>query len=198
MGTRFTVAQPVYRDRLLRAGAAEVLPLAATRTEHTIAHLRHTSEAGRREIVEEVGDTVRRADVVVLACTLFPLVGPLLLDINPACLLLDPADGISGTLKRDVADGHEPADARVTGGTLPLEDVRQRAGGLFPGWDIDSIEEYEVPDAAERHSALILPVPVRRDILLASFQSRAESAGAGGRAVARKPESRALSPGLAS
>ncbi len=151
MGTRFTVAQPVYRDRLLRAGAAEVLPLAATRTEHTIAHLRHTSEAGRREIVEEVGDTVRRADVVVLACTLFPLVGPLLLDINPACLLLDPADGISGTLKGTSPTGMNWLTLALTGGTLPLEDVRQRAGGLFPGWGIESIEAYDGPGAAETH-----------------------------------------------
>ena len=149
MGTRFTVTQPVYRDRLLRAGAAEVLPLAATRTERTIAHLGHISEDGRREIVEEVGDTVRRADVVVLACTLFPLVGPLLLDINPACLLLDPAGGIPGTIAGTWPAGTNQLTLALTGRAIPIEDVRQQTGGLFPGWSIESIEEYAGPGGAE-------------------------------------------------
>jgi glutamate racemase len=142
MGTRFTVTQPVYRDRLLRAGAAEVLPLAATRTEHAIAHLRHTSEDGRREIADEVGDTVRRADVVVLACTLFPLVGPLLRSINPACRLLDPAAGIAGTLIGTSPAGTSQLTLALSGRAIPLDNVRRQAGDLFPGWDIASIEEF--------------------------------------------------------
>ena len=149
MGTRFTVSQPVYRDRLMRAGAAEVLPLAATRTERTVAHLRHETEEGRRTIVDEVGDTIRRADVVVLACTLFPLVGPLLLTINPGCLLLDPAAGIAGTLIGTWPAGTNRLTLGLTGRAVPLDDVRRQTGDLFPGWDIESIEEYEGPAAAE-------------------------------------------------
>lgn len=148
MGTRFTVTQPVYRDRLLRAGAAEVLPLAATRTEHTIAHLRHTSEDGRRDIVDEVGDAVRRADVVVLACTLFPLIGPLLLSVNPACRLLDPAAGIAGTLGGTSPAGTNQLTIAISGQAIPLDDVRRQTGDLFPGWDIAAIEEYAGPGDA--------------------------------------------------
>jgi glutamate racemase len=148
MGTRFTTTQPVYRDRLLRAGAAEVLPLAATRTEHAIAHLRHTSQDGRREIADEVGDTVQRADVVVLACTLFPLVGPLLLSINPACRLLDPAAGIAGTLTGTSPAGPNQLTIALSGRAVPLGDVRRQAGDLFPGWDITSIEEFAGPGGA--------------------------------------------------
>jgi glutamate racemase len=151
MGTRFTTSQPVYRDRLLRAGAAEVLPLAATRTEHAIAYLRHTSEEGRREIADEVGDTVRRAHVVVLACTLFPLVGPLLLSINPACRLLDPAAGIAGALTGTSPLGTNRLTIALSGRAIPLDDVRRQAGDLFPGWDIASIEEFAGPDGAGEH-----------------------------------------------
>jgi len=148
MGTRFTTTQPVYRDRLLRAGAAEVLPLAATRTERAIAHLRHRSEEGRREIADEVGATMRRADVVVLACTLFPLVGPLLLSINPACRLLDPAAGIAGTLTGTSPLGTNQLTIALSGQSIPLDDVRRQAGDLFPGWDIASIEAFAGPGGA--------------------------------------------------
>ena len=146
MGTRFTVTQPVYRDRLLRAGAAEVLPLAATRTEHTIAHLRHTSEDGRREIVEEVGDAVRRADVVVLACTLFPLIGPLLLSINPACLLLDPAAGIAGTLRRTSPAGTNQLTLAISG---PGHPARRRPAA----------DRRPVPGMGHRRRSRSMPAP---------------------------------------
>lgn len=152
MGTRFTVTQPVYRDRLLRAGAAEVVPLAATQTEHTIAGLRHTSADGRREIADEVGDTVRRADVIVLACTLFPLIGPLLRSINPACRLLDPAAGIAGTLTGTWPAGTNQLTIALSGRAIPLDDVRRQAGDLFPGWDITSIEEFVGPSGAGEQS----------------------------------------------
>lgn len=136
MGTRFTVSQPVYRDRLIRAGAAEVLPLAATRTERTIAHLRHASDDGRREIRDEVEETIRRSDVVVLACTLFPLVSPLLRELNPECVLVDPAVGVDGALRRGSAAGANRLTLAVTGTAIAERDVRARAGALFTGWTI--------------------------------------------------------------
>jgi glutamate racemase len=141
MGTRFTVNQPVYRDRLLSAGAAEVLPLAATRTERNIAHLWHDTEDGRREIEAEVGATLRRSEAVVLACTLFPLIAPLLRRINPAGTLVDPAAGVDAELLGITGSGPNHLRIAVTGDAIALDDVRDRSGVLFPGWRVDSVEK---------------------------------------------------------
>ncbi len=140
MGTRFTVAQPVYGERLVRAGAAEVLPLAATRTERTIAHLRHLSDEGRQDIVDEIGETIRQSDVVVLACTLFPLVGALVREINPGCVIVDPAAGVAGLLAGGPTSGTNRLTLAVTGTSIALDEVRKAAPALFPGWVIESIE----------------------------------------------------------
>lgn len=140
MGTRFTVSQPVYHDRLLRAGAAEVLPLAATRTERMVAHLRHASDDGRREIADEIGETVRHADLVVLACTLFPLVGSIVRELNPGCVLVDPATGVAGVLVGGSHTGANRLTIALTGTAVALDDVRAQVPSLFPGWDLESIE----------------------------------------------------------
>ncbi len=135
MGTRFTVSQPIYKDRLIRAGAAEVVPLAATRTEATIAHLRHETAEGRAVILDEIGEIVRRADVVVLGCTLFPLIAPLVREINPYAALLDPAAGIDGLFTSDNLDPHTLTLA-LTGNAMALDEVRVQAPALFPGWKV--------------------------------------------------------------
>jgi glutamate racemase len=149
MGTRFTVSQPVYVDRLLRAGAAEVLPLAATQTERTIAHLWHTSDDGQQQIEAEVGDTIRRSDVVVLACTLFPLIAPLLRELNPACVLVDPAAGIDGALMGVRSPGTNRLTIGVTGRALPLDEIRAQSGTLFPGWMIESVGAAKIDEVCD-------------------------------------------------
>jgi glutamate racemase len=151
MGTRFTVSQPVYIERLIRAGATEILPLAATRTERMIAHLWHTSDEGRRQIEAEVGDTIRRSDVVVLACTLFPLIGPLLREMNPALALVDPATGVDGVLRGAPGAGANRLTIAVTGHELALDDVRAQSGRLFPGWVIESAGAATIDEPAMRH-----------------------------------------------
>jgi hypothetical protein len=135
----------------MRAGAAEVLPLAATQTERTIAHLWHTSDEGRRQIEGEVGGTIRRSDVVVLACTLFPLVGPLLREINPACVLVDPATGVDGALKGAPGGGANRLTIAMTGHALALDDVRAQSGALFPGWAIEAAESADIGEPATTH-----------------------------------------------
>ena len=151
MGTRFTVGQPVYRDRLIRAGALEVIPLAATRTERTIAHLWHTSLDGRRQIEDEVADAIRRSDVVVLACTLFPLVGPLLRDLNPSCVLVDPAAGANGLLQTS-GTGANRLTIAMTGHAIALEDLRAQSGALFPGWAIEATGTDAIDEAGAEAS----------------------------------------------
>jgi glutamate racemase len=140
MGTRFTVSQPVYRELLAAAGGREIVPLGATRTEGVIARLRHESEAGRREIVEEIGETIRSCDAVILGCTLFPLIGGLIRKLNPACALHDPGAGVAAVLPpRAEPGGVNRMTLAVSGTALSLADLRQSAPALFPGWEIAEV-----------------------------------------------------------
>lgn len=136
MGTRFTVSQPVYADLLRGAGAAQVVPLPATRTEGVIAHLRHGTEAGRREIAAEIGETVRGCDAVILACTLFPLIGELIRALSPGCDLLDPGAGVTALLPPGAAPGPNRITVALTGSAFTPAEIRRSAGALFPGWEL--------------------------------------------------------------
>ena len=140
MGTRFTVAQPVYSDLLMQAGAREVVRLDATRTEGVIARLQHLTESGRREIAAEIGGTVRACDVVVLACTLFPLVAGLIREVNPSCALLDPGSGVADILPSSSGgNGENRLTVALTGAVLTPAALAQNAAALFPGWQIDGL-----------------------------------------------------------
>ena len=145
MGTCFTVSHPVYSERLLRAGARQVVPLAATRTELTIAHLQHTTFSGEAAITSEIRHEIRRCDAVLLACTCFPLASGLIARLNPRCEQLDPAAGIDGLLPKGRSENANDLTL-ATSGAGPLEDViRLSAPALFPGWRVAGIEE--VPPA---------------------------------------------------
>jgi glutamate racemase len=133
MGTEFTVASPVYAERL--DIAKEVIPLGATLTERTIAHLEHTTTEGRRTIADEIAAVIRTVDAVAHVCTCFPLIADLIADINPHIHQLDPGRAI-----RDIADwpereGENHLTVAVTGDSVSAADIRDHAAELFPGWD---------------------------------------------------------------
>ncbi len=140
MGTHFTVSQPIYHDLLKRAGAREVIALGATRTEGVIARLRHETAAGRQEIVAEIGESVRACDAVILACTLFPLIGDLIRELNPTCTLHDPGTGVADALPlaRGGA-GRNRLTVALSGTALTPIDISRSGAALFPGWQIDEI-----------------------------------------------------------
>lgn len=144
MGTQFTVTQAVYRDRLLRAGAREVVPLAATVTERVVARLQHTSPEGRRAIADETADVIRTCDAVLLACTCFPMAADVLREIHPACLLLDPATGVDQVLPTRAGTGPNRLTIALTGAGPDASSVRDQAPVLFPGWEIDEIVESDL------------------------------------------------------
>jgi len=139
MGTEFTVSQPFYGNLLTGAGASTVLPLPATRTERTVAHLEHGTSEGRRIILEEIRDTVGGAEAVVLACTCFPLAGDLIREANPDVVLLDPGEG-AGTLEvKGEGGGPNLLTVALTGDVLSPEILREQAPVLFPGWELESV-----------------------------------------------------------
>jgi len=139
MGTAFTVGRPRYSRILTEAGAASVEPLAATRTERTIAHLQHRSPEGRRAIRDEIEEGVGEADVVALACTCFPLVGDLIRELNPEIELLDPGAGVDRLALPGDGSGSNRLTVGLTGDVLTPEAVRANASRLFPGWALEAV-----------------------------------------------------------
>jgi len=140
MGTRFTVSQPIYRDLLKSAGAREVVPLGATRTEGVIARLRHETAVGRQEIVAEIGETIRTCDAVILACTLFPLIGDLIREVNPSCTLHDPGAGVVDAFPfARAGGGQNRLTVALSGAALTPADLERTGTALFPGWQIEEI-----------------------------------------------------------
>jgi glutamate racemase len=138
MGTRFTVAQPLYRERLLKAGARAVVPLAATVTEHVVARLAHRSREGRQAVAREIGDAIRGCDAVLLACTCFPMVTDIIHDLNPACLPLDPASGVEHVFP-DRGSGPNRITVALSGTAVGAIEVREHASILFPGWEVEDV-----------------------------------------------------------
>ncbi len=141
MGTEFTVARPLYREALSRAGAGEVLPLPATLTERTIAHLRHRTPRGRATIREEVRTAVSRADAVLLACTCFPLAEEVLLEVNPKVTLLDPAVGVEGLEGLPRRPGPNRLTVGLSGSALAPTELERAFSTLFPGWEQEGVVE---------------------------------------------------------
>jgi glutamate racemase len=139
MGTQFTVRHRTYYERLARAGVHDVVPLAATTTERVIAHLEHTRPEGRRAIIAEIGHAVRTCDSVLLACTCFPLIADLIAELNPDCLLLDPAIGISDVLPRPHERSTNRLTIALTGAVLGVDEASRYAHALFPGWEVECI-----------------------------------------------------------
>jgi len=143
MGTRFTVGQPIYAQRLLAAGAREVVPLAATVTERTIAHLEHATPAGQEAIVNEIAETIRHCDSVLLACTCFPLAATVIARINPSCVQIDPAAGVDGLFSSPKSGNENVLTLGLSGAGDLDRRLRASAATLFRGWTVDRVIEVD-------------------------------------------------------
>jgi glutamate racemase len=135
MGTEYTVGRSVYEQRLRAAGAAGVVPLAATFTESAVAHLRHRTPEGRAAIRDEIGQSLSDSDAVLLACTCFPLVSDLIDEIRPGILQLDPGQEISRAAPAVDRGGANRLTLAFSGETMTQADLEAQAPVLFAGWD---------------------------------------------------------------
>ena len=135
MGTEYTVGSPVYADRIREAGPAELVRLGATQTEWTIAHLEHTTDAGKDAIRAEIENEIGAADTVVLACTCFPLASDMIRAINPNIRLLDPGLEIRNVTKLPERQGPNHLTLAFTGEAITRDLLQLQAPVLFPGWD---------------------------------------------------------------
>jgi len=143
MGTEFTVGRPLYRERLERAGVREVVLLPATRTERLVARLEYTSPRARDEIREEIQASLAGVDAVVLACTCFPLVGDILRELSPGIELLDPAAGVENLPGLESREGPNRLTLALSGEVLTPEELTAQAPELFPGWELEEVENIE-------------------------------------------------------
>jgi glutamate racemase len=139
MGTRFTVTDGTYRQRLLEAGAREVVPLAATATERTVAHMEHGSVEGRETIEAEIGGAIGGVDTVLLACTCFPLVRDQIRQMNPRCEFVDPAAGVLSLPLPPTGSGPNRMWLTATGSVPSRARLREEAPVLFRGWALEEI-----------------------------------------------------------
>src|SRR5262245_36630483 len=138
LGTRFTTTEPLYANMMAAVGARAVYACAATRTERVVAALEHRTPEGAAVIADEIGDFVCGLDAVLLGCTCFPLIAPLITRLNPGCLLLDPADAVWAPAQispRRIRENR--LTIGVSGSTVMIPTLK--AAALFPTWTVERV-----------------------------------------------------------
>lgn len=142
LGTEYTVSRPAYASRLEAAGVARVIPVAATRTERSIAHLRHASPRGRALIRDEIESGLASADAALLGCTCFPLIADLIESVRPGIRLLDPGPEVRQLFPFHGRGGRNHLTLAWTGNAITEDKLRSQAAALFPGWDAIELLRY--------------------------------------------------------
>ena len=133
LGTLFTTTEPLYAELIASAGVRGVSVSAATQTERVVAALEYASPGAAAVITGEIGGFVRGLDAVLLGCTCFPLIAPLIRQLNPACLILDPADAVPNPVR--ISSAQERVNALtigVSGSEAVIQTVTRNAATLFP------------------------------------------------------------------
>ena len=144
LGTRFTTTEPLYPELIASAGGHAVSVCAATQTERLVAALDYSSPSAVSVITDEIGDFVRGLDAVLLACTCFPLIAPLIRHLNPACLILDPADAVQKPARISAArKGRNMLTIGVSGSESTVRAVTGSAASLFHTWNIEGVVPFD-------------------------------------------------------
>ena len=138
LGTRFTTRDPLYAEMIASVGAGKVSACAATRTERVIAAFEYRSPEAAAVIADEIGDFVRGLDAVLLGCTCFPLIAPLITQLNPACLLLDPADAVQAAPRISAPGTHRNVLMIGVSGSAAMIPTLKTAA-LFPTWTVERV-----------------------------------------------------------
>ena len=99
-GTQFTIESGEYERALLEGGASEVYHIVGTKTERLVAYGLWDNafevEAARNEIL---GQLDPNAEIVVLGCTCFSIIKPMLRNIfGHHAIFLDPSEYVAQTL----------------------------------------------------------------------------------------------------
>ena len=119
IGTAFTASQMVYPDILSTAiPGVQVDSMAASALERAIARFEPWESVGSSALSDELRRAIENTDVVVLACTCFPLVRARLKCLFPQVLFLDPADACADLLNKSIPNQGRTLQLKVTGDTV--------------------------------------------------------------------------------
>ena len=116
MGTEFTAAQSIYPE-IIRDTCTGARPnaIGATALERRIARFEAGEDKRAASLTVELRSAIETADVVVMACTCFPLVRDELETSFPGVLFLDPGAYCAELLSADSKSADNAVSLRVTG-----------------------------------------------------------------------------------
>lgn len=131
LGTAFTAGQPLYAQ-LLRSAIkdADIESVAATELERRIARFEPCGRDFSAALDETQRALIRNADVVLLACTCFPLVRAELERAFPGVDFVDPGAYCADLLALDDTTSGRALELEVTG-DVALERVREFAASYL-------------------------------------------------------------------
>jgi len=150
IGTEATISSHAYEKALRKLGIdsrEKACPLFVPLVEEGWSEHSVTDQVARIYLDEAFADNFRDADVLVLGCTHYPLLKPVLQRLEPSVAIVDSADSTARAVAAKL-------DARANNGGQPgmrfmatdsVEKFR-RLGERFLGREIDSVEHVDLKE----------------------------------------------------
>ena len=138
IGTAFTASQPVYSDILQDALPRQVVTVAATDLERSIARFEPLDSAARPLSDAGLPEAIEKTDVAILACTCFPLIRAELELRFPHVTFLDPGNYCDELLPQSASQTDLELQIRVTGDVVAPSQVTQFAKAYLCNRSVDS------------------------------------------------------------
>jgi len=149
IGTEATVASHAYRRALAAMGIEaheKACPLLVPLVEEGWIEHTITEQVARIYLDEAFGNGFRAADVLLLGCTHYPLIRPVLQRVAPPGVkLVDSAESVARSVRDEVgsaASGKANVKFFVTDSVAKF----QRLGRLFLGDDIGNLEHVDLKE----------------------------------------------------
>jgi glutamate racemase len=128
IGTEFTASQSLYPDILSAAlPIKRISTIAATDLERQIARLEHWNSRADAVLAPALVQAIEQAEVVVLACTCFPMVRLQLEAMFPDLVFLDPGTYCADLIRDENTGQNRKLSIRVSGDVVSKEQVAEFA-----------------------------------------------------------------------
>jgi len=127
IGTEFTANQELYPEILDTVPGVRVDTVAATELERMIARFEPWQGELGSILAGEPGQAIENADMVVLACTCFPIVQAELESLFPGVVFLDPGAYCPGILDENSSSQHRRLCIKATGDVVSTKSVLEFA-----------------------------------------------------------------------
>jgi glutamate racemase len=150
IGTEATVSSHAYQKALRKLGVdshEKACPLFVPLVEEGWAEHSVTDQVARIYLDEAFADNFRDADVLVLGCTHYPLIKPILQRLEPKVTIVDSAESTARTVAAKLSPPANPAGQPGMRfmATDSVEKFR-RLGGKFLGREILAVEHVDLKE----------------------------------------------------